>query len=646
MIKIKSNEVGAKFGNSVAISGEYAVAGSPKSNKEAVNGGLISIYKKNDGEWIFQQTLKSSDIASYDLFGSSIAIDGSYIVAGAYAHDDLISNSGAVYIFKNNNGIWSEIKKITASDAGENDYFGYSVAISGDYVIVGAYGNDNKGYDSGAAYVFKNSGDTWEEVAKLTASDKAEKDLFGYSVSISGEFAIVGAYQNDIKGSNSGSAYIFQNLADTWSETQILVPDKAVIEDNFGYSVGISGTNAIIGSPGRDSTNTIIETGRAYIYKYSSGTWTEEIALQEENPATYNRFGASVFIADNTAITASINDDERGEDAGVAYVFNNNSGTWKETKKIMASDAGVDDKFGFSVGLIEDYAIVGAYQENAGGEDAGAIYIYTSKLAISVQPKDTTVCQGTSYSFAIKTTGVEAYKWEIDSTGSGFLPITDNNVFINSTSFALNILSVTGKMDGYKFRCVVTGGLNSKTSNVATLHTIDVISPEITCPDDIKIANIPEQKEYEITTNEYDFLYSSDNCQLISTINNINSLSTLKGVTIPKGITSIKWTATDKSGNTGSCSYNITYLDANSIPVLSKSTFNIYPNPVKNNIFIEINDNYSYSLIIYDITGEKIYSQILQGKTNKIPVKKFAKGIYFVELTNEKGIFTEKIIIK
>ena len=162
-----------------------------------------------------QAKLTASDGAAYDYFGCSVAVsgDGSTAVIGAHGDDDIGNNSGSVYVFTRSGSSWTQQAKLTASDGASGDLFGYSVAVSGDgsTAVIGAHGDDDRGIDSGSAYVFTRSGSSWTQQAKLTASDGAASDLFGWSVAVSGDgsTAVIGAYYDDDRGSNSGSAYVF-----------------------------------------------------------------------------------------------------------------------------------------------------------------------------------------------------------------------------------------------------------------------------------------------------------------------------------------------------------------------------------------------------------------------------------------------------
>jgi hypothetical protein len=197
------------FGCSVAISGDYAVVGVQDDYDAGLYSGSAHIFKRDGTAWTEQAKITASDGAEDDWFGCSVAISGDYAIVGANGDDDNGLYSGSAYIFKRDGTAWIEQAKITASDGAADDEFGGSVAISGDCVVVSAPGNDGVGLESGSSYIFKHDGTAWIEQAKITASDGAADDFFGVSVAISGDYAIAGAHGDDDNGSCSGSAYIY-----------------------------------------------------------------------------------------------------------------------------------------------------------------------------------------------------------------------------------------------------------------------------------------------------------------------------------------------------------------------------------------------------------------------------------------------------
>ena len=267
------------FGRSVSISGDYAVIGALFDDDNGFESGSAYVFERDEfGNWSETQKLTAFDGAEGDWFGRSVSISGDYAVIGAPRYDDDNgSNSGSAYVFERDGaGNWSERAKLTASDGAASDYFGSSVSISGDYAVIGAPQDDDNGYSSGSAYIFERDGlGHWNEVQKLTASDGAEGDWFGNSVSISGDYAVVGAYHDDDNGFESGSAYVFErDEFGNWSETGKLTACDGAEGDWFGRSVSISGDYAVIGARYYDDNGS--NSGSAYVFERDgAGNWSE-----------------------------------------------------------------------------------------------------------------------------------------------------------------------------------------------------------------------------------------------------------------------------------------------------------------------------------------------------------------------------------
>jgi hypothetical protein len=223
-------------------------------------------------DWREKAKLLASDGASGDHFGYSVSISGDKTIVGAGGDDD----KGSAYIFEWDGTGWIQQQKLLASDGNAGDSFGYSVSISGDYAIVGAAGDDDKGTTSGSAYIFKWDGISWIEQAKLTASDGNAYDYFK-SVSISGDYAIVGSWGNDDSGNLSGSAYIFKRNGENWSQQAKLLASDGNDSDYFGFSVSISGDYAIIGSYADDDMG--FASGSAYIFRRDGTVWSQQAKL-------------------------------------------------------------------------------------------------------------------------------------------------------------------------------------------------------------------------------------------------------------------------------------------------------------------------------------------------------------------------------
>ena len=309
-----------RFGDSVYISGDYAIVGACSDWSD--NGdtfGSAYIFKRDGTSWVQQQKLLASDGAAHDRFGCSVSISADFAIVGAYLDDDSGDWSGSAYIFKRDGMSWVEQQKLTASDGAADDYFGSSVSICGDLAIVGAYLDDDNGSESGSAYIFRWDGTSWGEQQKLLASDGAAVDDFGYSVSISGDYAIVGAVGDDDNGFNSGSAYIFNWDGIGWSQQAKLVTADGAAEDCFGRSVSISGDYAIVGAIADDDNGD--SSGSAYIFKRDGESWSQQQKLLAADGAADDHFGYSVSISADFAIVGADGDDDNGSFSGSAYIF-------------------------------------------------------------------------------------------------------------------------------------------------------------------------------------------------------------------------------------------------------------------------------------------------------------------------------------
>ncbi|MEZ5424443.1 MAG: FG-GAP repeat protein [Pyrinomonadaceae bacterium] len=337
------------------------------------------------------QTAKliASDGAVNDYFGASVAIQGNLAVVGARLANGA---RGSVYVFQLVGTTWTEVQKLTASDAAPNAYFGNSVAIAGDTIAVGAPGA--LGFQ-GAAYIFVFLDPTWVEQQKLTATGGAGGDFFGASVAAYGDTAIVGAVYDDVGATDQGSAYVFERAVSTWTQVQQLTASDASANDNFGVSVAISGSTAIVGAF-NDDVGANTNQGSAYVFFYSGGSWLEQAHLTGTSGPSGGQFGYSVGISGDTAIVGAYLDDAFGNsDRGAAYVFTRAGSLWSQEAYLSASDGVANDQFGSSVAISGDVAIVGAYLDDVGtNSNQGSAYVFTRSGTMWTQTEHLTPSDG------------------------------------------------------------------------------------------------------------------------------------------------------------------------------------------------------------------------------------------------------------
>jgi len=359
------------FGGSVSIDGDFAIVGAPYDDDNGLYSGSSYIFIRIGSTWVEEAKLTASDGATYDYFGRSVSISGDYAVVGAHNNN---AHRGSAYVFKRDGG-WSQKAKLTASDGAAKDELGISVSISGDYVIAGAPFDDDDGVNSGSAYLFERPAGGWvdsTETAKLTASDGTASDWFGFSVSICGDYAIVGASRGE---SGAGSAYIFKRSSGGWLQEAKLTASDGATFDDFGGSVSISGDYVVVGAYADDST------GSAYLFERPAGGCvdsTETAKLTASDGATWDWFGFSVSICGDYAIVGA-----PCKYSGSAYLFERPDGSWvdsTETAKLTASDGAASDYFGYSVSIDGDTALVGAERDtNINGVGAGSAYMFGRK---------------------------------------------------------------------------------------------------------------------------------------------------------------------------------------------------------------------------------------------------------------------------
>jgi hypothetical protein len=369
------------FGTAVAISGDTVVVGAPSDDDAGTDAGAAYVFVRSGTSWVHQQTLTSATLGNYSYFGASVAISGETIVVGASGN----ANKGAAYVFVRSGSTWTQQQKLTASDGASNDSFGGSVGIDGDSVVVGSNMDDDLGATSGSAYVFVRSGSTWTQQQKLTASDGAGDDEFGKSVAISADTIVVGTPKST--NNNTGAAYVFVRSGSTWTQQQKLVASDPATFDYFGVSVAISGDSAIMGAYGVNYGSSPFETGAAYVFVRSGSTWTQQQKLMASNITTGNptvylnhmaQFGYSVAIDEDRAIVGSrfgrMNTATSGE--GLAYSFTRSGSTWTEVEIIDASTAASGDQVGYSVSLDGTTTVVGAPEDDDSAMAAGTAWVF------------------------------------------------------------------------------------------------------------------------------------------------------------------------------------------------------------------------------------------------------------------------------
>jgi hypothetical protein len=354
------------FGISVAIDDNTVVVGAYKNDSNGSDCGAAYVYELIGLQWLQRQKLTALDGYPGDQFGRSVAIEGNTIVVGSYYGDSNKPDTGSAYVFARSGGVWTQQQKLVAPDAAPNDRFGCSVAIDNNTIVIGAYRDGNF---TGSACVFTRTGPNWGFQEKLTASDAGKGDTFGYSVAIDNNTIIIGAPNWN---TTIGSAYFYQRQSTTWLQRSVLRGDNG----HFGFSVALDGNLAVIGAYEGD-TNIVSGAGAAYIFAKIDANWVEQQKLFDgSDPCGGDDFGWSVAIKNDIILAGCPYDFTDGNKTGSVFEFVRIGSTWVQSDRLTAGDANPNDEFGKSAGLAGRHVVIGATYNFNDGKSTGSAYIF------------------------------------------------------------------------------------------------------------------------------------------------------------------------------------------------------------------------------------------------------------------------------
>ena len=397
-------------------------------------------------EWTQEQKLLTSDGTFGDCFGYSVSLDGNTALIGAFGDDAPGDTEGSAYIFTRTGTTWTQQAKLIPTTGGYYDYFGYAVSLDGDSALIGAPGNPFNPLYPGAAYIFIRTGTTWTQQARLVPSDGQNEDYFGNSVSLDGDTAIIGS---EYLTGSSGSVYVFTRSGTTWNQQTKLLPSDGITGEMFGYSVSLEANTALIGAIFDDDNGP--GAGSAYIFTRTGTTWTQQTKLLASDGATLDQFGISVSLSGDNALIGVEWDSDNGEKSGSAYVFTRTGTLWNQQAKLLPSDGTAEDRFGHSVSFSGDTALIGANEDDETGNYSGSAYVFTRTGTTWIQqikllPSDTSEQKlfGESVSLDGDTALIGAYGDDENGPGTGAA-----YVFIKeSINYPPNPPAITGPAQG------------------------------------------------------------------------------------------------------------------------------------------------------------------------------------------------------
>ena len=364
------------FGQSISVSGNIVVIGAPNQDGNGDDSGKAYVFENQEGSWIEVLEIIPSDNSKRDLFGTSVAIDGDTLAIGSPGDDRIGDGAGSVYVFGRDGNNWIEQAELTGLDSMPEDRFGFSIALRGDRMIIGAPDNSEAASGAGAVYIFERSDGAWNQVAKVVPSDAAPLDDFGSTLSVNGDRILVGSPDADRRG--TGSAYVFIKNGEAWEEEAIFVPESPNGDEQLGTSVALFNDLAAVGAPRNrvfdDFTFSDFPSGSVFIYQRSGSDWTLLDTI-DSLPDTDGEFGAGVALVEDMLVIGEPNGDSDIGPTGNAYVYTRDAvDGWKLLRKLSPRDLG-RDRFGGRIAVSGVHILVGSEEDDF---RSGSSYVFDS----------------------------------------------------------------------------------------------------------------------------------------------------------------------------------------------------------------------------------------------------------------------------
>jgi MYXO-CTERM domain-containing protein len=367
-LSITGSAWGDAFGNATALGGDTAVIGAPGSETSAGSTGAVDVYVLGPSGWSLQQRIVPASLSRGDRFGHAVSIDGDTLAVSAPGDDTAASNAGAAYVFTRSGSNWSLEQKLTVNDAAADDELGKGPAVS----VFGdrlAVGTYEKD-NTGAAYLFERSSSTWTQTHRF--GHNASTGGFGVAVAGDLDTVIVGASAEE---GAKGRAYVYEWNGSTWSETAQLVASDRQGGDYYGVSVAIDADTAVVGATSEDDGGQ--GAGAAYVYERSAGAWSQAAKLTASNASAADSFGRRVTVdGARLAVTAPKQGYFNFDQGGAAYLFEQTGSGWVEQQIVTSLDRNTVDRFGSGLALSGASLLIGASQHDEVGSDSGAGYLF------------------------------------------------------------------------------------------------------------------------------------------------------------------------------------------------------------------------------------------------------------------------------
>ncbi len=360
-----------QFGYSVSLDGDRALVGAWLSDGIAENAGSAHVFEFDGADWEESQVLEIDTGRIDDWFGYSVSLSGDRALVGSWKDIDGAENVGAAYVFDFNGSEWIRSAELGAADAEANDVFAHAVSLEGDRALIGVRADDDNGINSGSAYVYEFDGQSWIDTAKLAPLDGEAGDEFGWTVRLLGDRALISSIE---MGGGTGSAYVFDFDGSNWSQASKLVAADGEAGDQFGVALGLSSNGALVGAWRADDLGE--QSGSAYLFAPDGSSWTQQSELTPREGASFDYFGESVSQDGNRVIVGAVGDDGRTVFSGAAYIFENDGRQWRRTAKLTTSAVSDGPFFGRAVDIEGDRAVIGAPLEIGAAGASGAVFVF------------------------------------------------------------------------------------------------------------------------------------------------------------------------------------------------------------------------------------------------------------------------------
>jgi len=377
---------GEEFGYAVAASGAALVVGSWQGDLAGQDSGAAYVWRWDGSAWNLEASLSGADVQPAFLCGRSVAIDRDTALVGCFADYRLGSNTGSAYVFTRSGGVWTQQAKLVAPDATPFSFYGWSVAVSGDTAVVGAYseGTNFSTQGRGAAYVYQRANGAWAFKAKLRGDQLGPQGRFGWAVAAGSNGSRI-LVTDPLEGVRDGTypvffgaGHVYTRVGGEWvheASLSDIVLDSDHQYESRGFSVALAGDTAVLGAPDftRDSD---VHSGRAYYYVRSGGIWTLKQTLEASDAAYGDRFGASVALGRGFLLVGADGDDTASLDSGAVYQFRLQAGTWTPGQQFLLSAPVGGEQAGWSVAIAAGQATGGAISDDTVAPGAGSVIVW------------------------------------------------------------------------------------------------------------------------------------------------------------------------------------------------------------------------------------------------------------------------------